>query len=103
MTHPSFHKVKVYEVTLDKPLEPLHQQIIADYGVELADGHSKLGLETLSEDRLQWRITMHEGRNRQIRRTFEALGYSVQELHRTVFGVHNIGSLAAGQILIFTP
>ena len=36
MTHPKFRKTKVYEVELDKPLEPLHQQMISDYGVELA-------------------------------------------------------------------
>ena len=102
MTHPKFHKVKVYEVTLEKPLEPLHQQMIADYGVELADGHSKLSLEKLSEDRLQWRVTMHEGRNRQIRRTFEALGYSVTALHRTAFGVYSIGNLEPGKFNIFT-
>ncbi|MBQ6396497.1 rRNA pseudouridine synthase, partial [Candidatus Saccharibacteria bacterium] len=33
MTHPKFRKNKVYEVELDKPLEPLHQQMIMDYGV----------------------------------------------------------------------
>jgi len=41
MTHPKFQKTKVYEVTLDHPLEPLHQQMISDYGVTLEDGVSK--------------------------------------------------------------
>ena len=41
MTHPKFHKEKVYEVELDRPLEPLHQQMISDYGVMLDDGPSK--------------------------------------------------------------
>ena len=41
MTHPSFRKNKVYEVELDHVLEPLHQQMISEYGVELPDGPSK--------------------------------------------------------------
>ena len=41
MTHPKFHKEKVYEVTLDRPLEPIHQQMISDYGIMLDDGPSK--------------------------------------------------------------
>ncbi|MBR2741597.1 rRNA pseudouridine synthase [Candidatus Saccharibacteria bacterium] len=41
MTHPKFRKTKVYEVELDRPLEPLHQQIISDYGVMLDDGPSQ--------------------------------------------------------------
>ena len=41
MTHPKFRKTKVYEVELDRPLEPLHQQMIMDYGVALDDGPSR--------------------------------------------------------------
>ncbi len=98
MTHPSFSKVKIYDVTLDKTLEPLHQQMIGDIGINLDDGKSQLGLECMSDDRLQWRITMSEGRNRQIRRTFSALGYTVSKLHRTNFGPYTLGNLAPGKI-----
>lgn len=45
MTHPKFYKVKNYEVSIDKPLEPLHQQMISDFGITLEDGPSKLSLE----------------------------------------------------------
>ena len=41
MTHPKFRKTKVYQVELDKPLEPLHQQMISDFGVMLDDGPSQ--------------------------------------------------------------
>lgn len=96
MTHPSFYKVKTYEVSLNIPLQPLHQQLISDYGVKLDDGPSKLSLERRSDDRLDWTVTMHEGRNRQIRRTFAALGYEVTALHRTGFGAYTLGGLAPG-------
>lgn len=98
MTHPSFHKQKTYEVTLASDLEPLHQQMISDHGIQLDDGASKLHLERLSDaSRTDWRITMHEGRNRQIRRTFAALGYSVTTLHRTQFGKYALGDIAVGK------
>ncbi len=98
LTHPSFQKTKVYEITLDVPLQPLHRQMISDYGVQLEDGPSKLQLERVSEnDDITWRVMMHEGRNRQIRRTFEILGYRVMKLHRIQFGDYRLGRLEAGQ------
>ena len=97
MTHPSFRKVKIYQVTLDTALEPLHQQMISDYGIEIGDGISKLGLEKQDDTRLNWIITMSEGRNRQIRRTFAALGYQVLSLHRTTFGPYTIAGLSPGE------
>lgn len=86
MTHPKFQKVKEYLVSLDTPLQPIHQQMIADFGINLPDGKSQLGLERLDDSRKNWKVIMSEGRNRQIRRTFSAIGYEVEELHRTVFG-----------------
>lgn len=98
MTHPRFYKIKRYEVGLDKPLEPLHHQIINDFGVKLDDGPSKLTLERLKEgDSHEWIVTMHEGRNRQIRRTFASLGYEVKRLHRTNFGNYALNSLGVGK------
>ncbi len=98
MTHPQFYKVKVYGVHLDRDLEPLHQQMISDHGIGLEDGVSKFELEKVIDDRRDmWRITMSEGRNRQIRRTFAALGYTVTALHRTHFGPYALGDLAPGE------
>ena len=88
MTHPKFRKIKEYLVELDAPLAPLHQQMIADFGINLPDGKSQLGLERLDDERKEWKVSMSEGRNRQIRRTFAAVGYEVCELHRTVFGAY---------------
>lgn len=100
MTHPKFVKTKVYKVRLDHELEPLHQQMISDYGVQLEDGVSKLGLMRLFDDqRRDWQITMSEGRNRQIRRTFTALGYTVQRLHRVQFGNYSVGDMKQGQFI----
>lgn len=98
LTHPSKQKVKVYEVQLDKDLQPLHHQMINDFGVTLEDGVSKLQLERYTEgDNKSWIVRMSEGRNRQIRRTFAALGYEVKKLHRTHFGSYSLHNLAKGQ------
>ena len=97
MTHPKFIKVKEYEVRLDRALEPLHQQMVADFGIDLPDGKSQLGLTRLADDRKHWLVTMSEGRNRQIRRTFAAVGYEVVRLHRIAFGPYKLGNLKDGE------
>ena len=97
MTHPKFKKEKIYEVNLDRPLEPLHQQMISDYGVMLDDGPSKF---TVIHDGDKYIVNISEGRNRQIRRTFAALGYQVKKLHRTNFGPYQLSGLASGKYQI---
>lgn len=101
MTHPKFFKTKIYDVTLDRALEPLHQQMINDFGVEIGDGISKLGLFRLNDERTKFEVTMHEGRNRQIRRTFMALGYKVVALERKVFGKYQLAGLKPGEFVEF--
>jgi 23S rRNA pseudouridine2605 synthase len=92
--HPSYQKTKIYEIRLGKPLLPLHRQMISDHGIELDDGNSKFEIQRLKDgDDHQWKITMHEGRNRQIRRTFESLGYAMTRLKRTHFGPYSLDQL----------
>jgi 23S rRNA pseudouridine2605 synthase len=97
LTHPSHRKVKIYEITLVQPLQPLHRQMISDIGIQLSDGPSTLQLERLHDGNDKaWRVTMHEGRNRQIRRTFVAVGYQIATLHRIRFGDYTLGTLQPG-------
>lgn len=104
MTHPKFHKAKTYQIALDKPLTPLHRQMISDHGIILEDGPSKLQLERLKDGNdTEWIVNMHEGRNRQIRRTFFSLGYEVTRLHRTQFGTYSLGDLKPNELRIIKP
>jgi 23S rRNA pseudouridine2605 synthase len=96
LTHPRYNKTKVYEISLNKELQPLHHQMINDIGVQLEDGPSKLVLMKLDDAGKEWQVTMSEGRNRQIRRTFQALGYTVTKLHRTKFGSYELLNLGPG-------
>ena len=101
MTHPKFRKTKLYEVELNRPLEPLHQQMIADFGIQLPDGRSQMGLSKIGESRKKWDVSISEGRNRQIRRTFEAVGYKVVKLHRVSFGPYSLSDLKPGEFVEF--
>ena len=86
LTHPSYDKKKIYQVSLDSKLKQEDYDKILK-GVELSDGviaadeleyieaddHRKLGIEILS------------GKNRIVRRIFESLGYEVKALDRVYF------------------
>ncbi len=97
LTHPKFEKVKKYKIALNRDLTEVDFLHITKQGVTLDDGISKLSLDFVNNQNKEWKVTMKEGRNRQIRRTFEALGYTVVKLHRTHFGTYQLSSLQSGQ------
>lgn len=100
LTHPSFKKTKVYEVRLDHPLSSEDAGMISEDGVQLHDGISKFDLEPLDTKGFIWKVTMTEGKNRQIRRTFGSLSYTVTRLHRQNFGGYELGRLKSGRFEI---
>lgn len=93
VTHPSHQVVKQYEAQLPRVLRPQDLQAL-QAGVQLEDGISKL--EVSGKGR-EWVIKIHEGRNRQIRRTFEKLGYELDRLHRSKVGKLTLGMLKTGE------
>jgi len=97
LTHPRYRKQKTYEIELEKSLHDQDRMSITSKGIALADGMSRLHLAALDQTGKRWRVTMSEGRNRQIRRTFAALNYRVLKLHRTQFGPYRLDKLASGQ------
>lgn len=99
-THPSFEKNKRYEVKLSKPLSSDDANHLRN-GVVLEDGLSRMGLEAVRGTSVV--VILREGRNRQIRRSFAALGYAVVELHRTDFGDLSLDGLKPGEWRQFNP
>lgn len=95
LTHPRFAKEKVYHITLNRTLGHPDQAKIS-HGIQVEDYTSRMELVRLAGDRTQWQVTLHQGRNRQIRRTFNAVGYEVVGLHRTQFGPYVLGALTPG-------
>ena len=86
LTHPKFIKKKIYHVWTDKDVTEEDMQRIAD-GIELDDGliHADAVSYATETDRNQIGIEIHSGRNRIVRRIFEALGYHVVKLDRVYF------------------
>lgn len=86
LTHPKYVKKKIYHVWTDKDITEDHMQQIAD-GIELEDGeiHADAISYVTEKDRNQAGIEIHSGRNRIVRRIFEALGYRVTKLDRVYF------------------
>lgn len=86
LTHPSNEIKKVYAVTLNKPLEKKDfEQILK--GVTLEDGIALVDVLAYADmkDKTQVGVEIHSGRNRIVRRIFEALGYDVKNLDRVIF------------------
>lgn len=86
LTHPKFVKKKIYHVWCDRDISEDDMQRIAD-GIELDDGpiHADAISYATETDRNQAGIEIHSGRNRIVRRIFEALGYHVTKLDRVYF------------------
>lgn len=88
LTHPSYQKKKIYLVELNKTLELSDKNKLLT-GVELRDGLSKfINVKDYSDP--TYEVILAEGKNRQIRRTFNALGYKVTKLHRISFGPYSL-------------
>ncbi len=86
LTHPSYDKKKIYQVTLDSPLSQEHFDAILA-GIDLNDGRIQADeLEYVdAADHRKLGIEIHSGKNRIVRRIFESLGYDVKALDRVYF------------------
>lgn len=99
LIHPRFEVKKVYRVMLNRIIRAIdlhHFQngIMLDGKMTApckAQELRRMGNRSLLE------VELHEGRNRQIRRMFEMLGYHVEELHRIEFAGLNVNNLKTGE------
>ncbi len=95
LMHPKFEVPKKYLVKIDKPI--LFEDIKKiEKGIKLEDGitsPSKVNVVNKKEIL----ITIHEGRNKQIRRMFEALEYEIKSLHRVEYASITCNSLPKGK------
>ena len=86
LTHPSYDKKKIYQVSLDKELSEEDYHKILE-GVSLTDGDVKADeLEFIDANgKRKIGIEIHSGKNRIVRRIFDSLGYNVKALDRVYF------------------
>jgi 23S rRNA pseudouridine2605 synthase len=102
LTHPSFEVEKTYRATVD-PAEVEEGSLRAlREGVELEDGPAApASVRQLEPGVLE--MTIREGRKRQVRRMFEAVGHRVTALERTAFGPLRLDKLPEGEFRRLTP
>lgn len=95
LTHPKFEKEKEYEVEVDKNLTnniiiQLRKGVIIDKYKTLPAKVKQFGVK-------KFNIIIKEGKNRQIRKMCESLGYKVKKLHRTRINKLCLGNLKSGK------
>jgi 23S rRNA pseudouridine2605 synthase len=95
LAHPRYGVEKVYDVeTWKEPTDEALRRLAA--GVELEDGlTSPARVRRLGAGRFE--LVLHEGRNRQVRRMCEAVGYRVRRLHRSLYAGLGVDGLAPGE------
>jgi 23S rRNA pseudouridine2605 synthase len=98
LTHPSYGVEKTYRAVVRGRLDrQAVDSLLA--GVRLAEGETapaKVRVVSSSAQRSEIDLTIHEGRNRQVRRMLESLGHPIVSLTRLRFGPIALGTLAAG-------
>ena len=99
LTHPRYHVPKVYHVLVARTPSPA---VLEDLrrGIPLADGPSRFDAVRVlrtEADGTWLEVTLREGRNRQIRRTFATVGHPVLDLVRVAFGPIRLGRLEPGR------
>lgn len=98
LTHPKHNKKKIYHVVLDKNLLPSDMAQLTE-NVELEDG--PMFFDSISyvnpATKSEVGVEIHSGKNRVVRRMFEALGYRVLKLDRVYFAGLTKKNLARGK------
>jgi 23S rRNA pseudouridine2605 synthase len=97
LMHPRFGVRKLYVVTTAEPVRPHELERLRD-GIELDDGAAKADQAGyVGDDPREVAVQIHEGRNRQVRRMFEALGHAVTALDRTHYAGLDLAGLRRGR------
>jgi len=101
LAHPRYEVDKVYVAEVEgDPSDETLDQLAA--GIELEDGMtSPAVVRRLGHGRVE--LTIHEGRNRQVKRMLERVGHPVKRLRRTRYGRLTVDGLAAGEWRELTP
>jgi 23S rRNA pseudouridine2605 synthase len=104
LTHPKFEHEKEYLIAVSGTLKPREKQRL-EKGINLSDGKTYPARLRPVKNRppFNYSITIHEGRNRQVRRMFEELGHEVLALRRVRMGTLRLGNLKEGQVIELSP
>jgi 23S rRNA pseudouridine2605 synthase len=99
LTHPRYGTRKIYEATMEGRIEA--QQLSRLTGGIVDEGEmlkaSRARLLSANNTRSVVEVELTEGKNREIRRMFKALGFEVSKLRRTQIGRIKLGELPSGK------
>lgn len=106
--HPRYHIPKVYNLTINgilngEDLKKIKDGIILDDGVKTLPAKYKITEKDVAKNQCSLDLTITEGRNRQIKRMMEALGYEVRRLHRKQIAFLQCSDLRQGECRILKP
>ena len=102
VSHPRHGVTKRYLATLDRAISAEHlEQLTA--GVDLEDGPARAIAARPSGSDSVVEVVMAEGRKREVRRLFAAIGYEVRDLVRVAVGPLELGALAEGDARALRP
>jgi pseudouridine synthase len=101
LAHPKYQVEKVYEAEVEGEPSDAALRRLAE-GVELEDGRTAPArVRRVAPSRIE--LSIHEGRNRQVRRMLEAVGHPVRRLHRSRYAGLSVGGLRPGEWRELTP
>jgi pseudouridine synthase len=95
LAHPRYGVEKTYEVDVEGEPDGTALRALAE-GVELEDGRTAPArVRRLAPTTIE--LTIHEGRNRQVKRMFDAIGHPVRRLHRSAYAGLTLEGLEPGR------
>lgn len=108
LIHPRFNVKKTYELIVSdilkaEDMKRLEQGIVLDDGYKTAPAKAWILHKDFEKKQTKLELTIHEGKNRQVKRMIEALGYKVRKLHRKQFGTILVNELRKGEYRRLKP
>lgn len=106
--HPRYHIPKVYNLTINgilsvEDMKKIKEGIVLDDGVKTLPAKFKITEKDPKKNQCSLDLTIVEGRNRQIKRMMEALGYEVRRLHRKKLAFLHCSDLRQGEYRVLKP
>ncbi len=108
LVHPRYHIPKTYNLTINgilsvADIKQIESGIILDDGIKTLPAKLKMIEKDIEKKQCSFDLTIKEGRNRQIKRMMEALGYKVTRLHRTQLAFLKCSDLKQGEYRVLKP
>ena len=106
--HPRYHIPKVYNLTINGILtgedkKKIKEGIVLDDGIKTLPAKYKMTEIDKEKNQCSLDLTIYEGRNRQIKRMMESLGYEVRRLHRKELAFLKCSDLKQGEYRKLKP